>query len=543
MAVFQRTLLHTMILSGLFLQGCGDGYPGGDTNRPEEDPDSDNPPGALTYSVGGNIENLEGTVTLKNRDESLEVSTSGDFTFVEKVAENRNYRTSVSVQPEGGLCYVEGATTSEEGEVAKAGLVEQEAISDIQVNCFRQDVIFRASVSNDEAQANDSSTQASLSYDGSVAVFASSSSSFGNVTGFQQIILRNQRDGSTALVGVAGNGDSREPEMSYNGEYVVFTSEASNLVSGDSNGVSDVFLYTKADDSLRCLSCTTESGVSEGASYNASISRDGQKIAFVSEAENYLDSDDNGVADVFVYDLAESTITRVSLTDAEEQADGASYGADISADGNHLVFISDAANLYDGDSADTPDLFLRDLADESTAHLSTGHTGDLKYSNPSISADGAVVGYVLELNPEADSSCELDSDFARQGTVTTCEAHVLIGGNNDRASYAAAGGSSDGSAFNARISDSGKWLVYSSNATDIVSDDGNAKVDAFIYDVTEKTNARVSVKDGGGEANGHSHRPAISGDDRFVSFESDSTDIVADITNGKTDAFVAPSGK
>src|SRR5439155_409199 len=153
---------------------------------------------------------------------------------------------------------------------------------------------------------------------------------------------------------------SSNPSLSADGRYVAFASDASNLVTGDTGGRGDIFVRD-----LQTGVTTRASLDSGGAQGNASsdlpaLSADGRYVAFASDASNLVSGDTNNVGDIFVRDLQTGVTTRVSLDSSGTQANGSSSGPAISADGRYVAFTSLANNLVSGDTNNTWDIFVRD---------------------------------------------------------------------------------------------------------------------------------------------------------------------------------------
>ncbi|MEG4519824.1 DUF4347 domain-containing protein, partial [Microcoleus sp. AT9_A5] len=157
-----------------------------------------------------------------------------------------------------------------------------------------------------------------------------------------------------------GDSDSYEPSISADGRYVVFGSEASNLVTGDTNGTSDIFLRDTLNNTTTRLSLDSAAAEGDSESYQPSISADGRYVVFGSYASNLVTGDTNGTDDIFLRDTLMNTTTRLSLDPAAAEANSDSYEPSISADGRYVVFASDASNLVTGDTNGTEDIFLRD---------------------------------------------------------------------------------------------------------------------------------------------------------------------------------------
>lgn len=202
---------------------------------------------------------------------------------------------------------------------------------------------------------------------------------------------------SAAPGGVPGNKPSFSPDVSANGRFVVFGSDATNLVPGDTNGRRDVFVRDTQNRTTRLVSKGLNGRQSNGASYFTNISDDGRFVSFVSRASNLVLGDTNGKDDVFRADLSTGKIIRVSVGAGGVQANGASEGARMSANGNSIVFGSAASNLIRGDTNGVNDVFLRDISTGVTRRLSTTSQGNQNLASSraaAISPNGSIATWV-----------------------------------------------------------------------------------------------------------------------------------------------------
>ena len=119
--------------------------------------------------------------------------------------------------------------------------------------------------------------------------------------------------------------------------------------------------------------------------------------------------------------------------------------------------------------------------------------------------------------------------------------HDIGTGNTERVSVATDGTQANSGSFSAQISDDGRFVVFRSNASNLVADDSNQRFDIFVRDRSAGETVRVSIPDGGGEPDNHSYLPAISGDGTCIVFESDATNLVGDDTNRARDIFLTPN--
>jgi len=253
-----------------------------------------------------------------------------------------------------------------------------------------------ASVSTFGFYGNGDASAPSLSADGQWVAFQSSAS---NLIGFDNngasdVFLKDLQSGflhrlSGAGGGiVAASGASHDPSVSDDGRYVAFHSSAPDLVPGDTNGEQDVFVYDLQLSTVTLASFDLWGGPTNGASYSASISGDGQRVAFVSEATDMALFDDNGVADVYLYTQGSPVIGFLSQSWAGA-ANGSSYRPSISGDGQRVVFESQASDLVPGDDNGVSDVFLWQAFQMQLVSAGMGgEVGDAFSGHPDISPDG-----------------------------------------------------------------------------------------------------------------------------------------------------------
>jgi len=177
--------------------------------------------------------------------------------------------------------------------------------------------------------------------------------------------------------GVQGNDDSYRSSISSDGRYVAFVSDATNLVTGDTNVSGDVFVYDRDTDTIERVSVNNIGVQGDGNSDYPSISSDGRYIAFHSLATNLVTGGDTNIGyDVFVYDRDTDTIERVSVNNSSLQGNNHSINPSISSDGRYVAFDSDATNLVLGDFNVSTDVFVSDTqADPSSPPGEDGGSG------------------------------------------------------------------------------------------------------------------------------------------------------------------------
>jgi len=256
--------------------------------------------------------------------------------------------------------------------------------------------------------ANAGSTDSILTPDGAFVVFTSDATNVTAITGGPaNIYRRNLSTGSTEMVsvdttGTAPGGGAGGASISADGRYVAFSSDSSDLVTLDANGREDVFVRDTTNRVTTLVSVATTLGGADGVSFGPSISADSSRIAFLSTSTNLVDGviDNNGVQDVFIRDLGDSTTRVVSATVDGTSTGNSSLGstqATLSRDGRFVAFRSDATNLVAGatDANAVNDVFLRDLSTDTTILLSLTEdgqaSGNFSSGGPILSADGGTV--------------------------------------------------------------------------------------------------------------------------------------------------------
>ena len=411
-------------------------------------------------------------------------------------------------------------------------------------------------------------TQPSVSSDGRYVAFTSSATNLvaNDLNTVLDVFVRDRTAGTTKRVsvssaGVEGNNNSSQPSISADGRFVAFSSTATNLVSGDTNGVADVFVHNLQSGETTRVSVVTggnqgctpagnpPSCTGSGASQAPSISSDGRYVAFQSAA-TYLATgvpadDTNGVVDVFVHDRNGTATTRVSVVTGGGQGcagspctgAGASTLPAISRDGRMVAFTSAATYLATGvpagDTNNQLDIFAHDRQTTTTTRVSvaTGGTQSNGPSNPSgISGDGRYVAF----GSEATNLVAGDTNG-----VSDVFLHDRTSGATTRVSVTSGGAQATGgpSSFPS-LSFDGRVIAFDSAATNLVGGDTNGVSDVFHHDRVAGTTARVSVTAGGGQANGGSFFPNLSDDARYTAYTSEATNLVVGDTNAAPDIFV-----
>lgn len=264
----------------------------------------------------------------------------------------------------------------------------------------------------------------------------------------------------------------------------------------------------------------------------AAISANGRFVAFYSRSTNLAANDTNRVDDVFVRDRWQNVTERVSVGHDGAQGNDASFRPAISADGRFVAFASAATNLVAGDTNGQIDVFVRDRTAGTTQRVNVGSDGAQSKGNsgdPAISADGRFVSFFSTA-----------SNLVRHDTngATDVFVHDRITGKTERANVGASGTQANFGSAESALSADGRYVVFESSAEKLVPGDTNGWGDVFVRDREAGTTQRVSVGQGGAQANLYSQFGAISADGRFVVFVSAATNLVPGGSNGQWGMFV-----
>jgi Tol biopolymer transport system component len=297
----------------------------------------------------------------------------------------------------------------------------------------------------------------------------------GDANGLTDVYLRNRLDGVTTLVtaglgGSAANGQSGMPEISADGRFVAFESDASNLVSGDTNNTTDVFLYDVDEAATTLVSAGRAGGGAHGWSGSPSISADGRFVAFASDAWDVAPQNTFG-RQVFVYDRALGTTEVVSVDDwGTPGSYGASFDPSISADGNVVAFGSLSSTLVANDFNNEVDVFVHDRAAATTRRVSlprgaslSGEEGNGRSDEPQISGDGTIVAF----RSDATNLVAGDTNDASDAFAVNVSTGAIT-----RLSSAADGTVGDGWTQAPILSADGSLAIFASSATNLAGDDG-----------------------------------------------------------------------
>ena len=387
----------------------------------------------------------------------------------------------------------------------------------------------RVSVDSAGVAANAGSTNGVLSADGRYVVFQSSATNLVTGVSGTQVYRHDRMSGVTLLVSVAstgtpGNNVSRDPSVSANGRYVAFASFATDLVDGDTNSMSDVFVRDMQAGTTALVSSAGSpadgtSGLS-GLSGAREISDDGRYVAFTSFATNLAAGTNNGRQQIYVRDMTTDAVVRASVDAATGAAgDRTSQTPAISGNGQVVAFRSESTNFSPlSTSGVTPEIFARDLVSGTTTLESPGAAATGRSATtPALSFDGRYMAFESTgvLDPRDLDNGTLDVYLSDRVAGTT----VLASLSNNPIPGATSASPS--------ISGDGRWVGFQSLDDKLVVGDANGLFDVFLYDRTTETIKLVSLNDADEQANAGSFGPSVSFDGHLVLFGSTATNLAA----------------
>ena len=340
---------------------------------------------------------------------------------------------------------------------------------------------------------------------------------------------------------VEANDRSQKPAISSDGQLVAFVSKASNLVANDTNfncgpskteNCPDIFLHNRSTNVISRLSISSVGVQGDFWSDSPAISDDGRFVAFVSVATNLIPGDTNGQPDIFLRDIQAGQTRRVSISSSGGQSNGASISPALSSNGRYIAFISSANNLVPNDSNSVQDVFVHDTVTGVTNRVSISSTGqEANYwsSHPAISANGRFVAFV------SHASNLVNGDTNNTGDVFV---HDRQTGATGRVSVASNGAQSNHISWAPDISADGRYVVFSSNANNLVLSDTNQWGDIFLRDRLNNTTELISATTNRGPANSWSQFPVISNDGSYLAFFSWANNLTANDQNSWPDIFL-----
>ncbi len=373
----------------------------------------------------------------------------------------------------------------------------------------------RVSVSSTGTQANNSSDWVDLSADGRYVTFYSFASNLvaGDTNGVSDVFVHDRQTGETERVSLMADGSETtgsayNPALSGDGRVVAFAT-GQDLVTGESTAISSIYVYDRLSDTLT-LAVQGEDG-SRVQTDDPDLSHDGQRLFFTSVDGTLVPNDTNAVQDVFELEIPTGTLRRLSLNSYDEEGSIESYFSDSSSDGHFVVWSSQSPEFVAGDTNGVGDVFLRERRD--TPFPTRTPTATL---TATATATPRIPPYPNE---------QFLPLIVREKRLTDSLFLLNITAHGNGASYAPVTARHGGVA------------AFVSDADNLVPGDTNGQPDIFVWERATRHITRVSVSSTGAQVAGRSDRPAISEDGRYIVYTAWADGVVPEDTNGKADIY------
>jgi Tol biopolymer transport system component len=340
---------------------------------------------------------------------------------------------------------------------------------------------------------------------------------------------------SVSSQGTRGDGSAGQARMSADGRYVVFASGSTNLVPGDEGHDGDIFLRDRRMGRTTRITLSRDGAETDGHSSYPTITPDGRYIAYLSDASNLVPGDTNGQDDVFVLDRRTGRTSRVSVSTAGAQADFRSVlRPAITPDGRYVAFLSWATDLVAGDTNDAIDVFVRDRRTRTTTRESVSPTGAQADGHSGWEPALSADGRFLAFSSDATNLVPGDTNGTDDVFVRDRRT-----GRTSRISVSTAGAQARSYSFQTTMTADGRYVAFTSNAPNLAAGDTNRVNDVFVRDRWAGTTTRVSLSSAAGQGNGHSADPVFGAAGRYLVFASAATDLVPGADrNGAYDVFL-----
>jgi len=240
----------------------------------------------------------------------------------------------------------------------------------------------RVSVDSSGAQGDAGSGRPSLSADGRYVAFASDATDLvaGDTNGRTDVFVHDRQSGVTERIsvdsaGAQGNGPSGDPSISADGRHVAFHSDATDLVVGDTNGRTDVFVHDRETGVTERVSVDSGGAQGNGSCFEPSLAEHGRFVAFWGRADNLVPGDTNSSWDIFVHDRVTGITERISVDSSGVEANSWSFYPSSSVDGQVVAFSTGADNLVAGDTNGHSDVFVHERCDATWTNYGAGFPG------------------------------------------------------------------------------------------------------------------------------------------------------------------------
>ncbi len=343
--------------------------------------------------------------------------------------------------------------------------------------------------------------------------------------------------------GSANKSPASAPSISADGRFVAYESKSSNLVPGDNNKKSDIFVYDRQTGQTTLVSRSSTGELGNQHSTEPDISDDGRFVVFTSKASNFIESASSrkrgdGTHDrgpglsIYLHDRDTGMTRIVSVASDGTPGSGRSWLPSISGNGRFVLWTSHANNLVPGDvNRIKRDPFIHDTMTGVTQFVDLSSQGKHVWSGGSYGAasyDGRYVSFQSKANDLVPNDNNRDFDVFVRDMVLGVTTRVSIGTDGTEGDFIAE--KSD-------ISNDGRFVVFQTKSV-LVPEDTNGKIDIYVRDMWLNTTSLISLSSTGEQGDQDSTKPRMTGDGRFIAFLSKASNLVSDDNNGKQDLFV-----
>ena len=338
--------------------------------------------------------------------------------------------------------------------------------------------------------------------------------------------------------GIVGNNRSDISDIDGTGRYVVFESTATNLVANIStNGLNQVYRKDTVTGEVNLVSSDSSNlQAANNASFSPAISDNGRFVVFHSAATNLSSITTSGILQVYIKDLTDGSIELVSRDINATAGNATATNAVVSNDGRYVAFQSGATNLSTLNNNGAVQIYLKDMADESVDMVSRETTLTGGANGLSANADISNDGRFVVFESNATNLVFPQTTNINRIYLVDMNVPDII----EPVSVDANGADAQGSSFNPAVSDNGRYVVFESNAANLdPAFDNNNATDVFLRDRSTPSTTLVSINPVTGEsADNTSSNAVISGDGVYVAFQSRAGNIVVDDNPGVVDIYV-----
>lgn len=375
-----------------------------------------------------------------------------------------------------------------------------------------------------------------ISADGRYVAFSSYSSTMIDDGGDGGVFLKDLETGTVTRVSTSSSGvpawGGDYPSISADGRYVAFQSYDPNLAPGNDRGETQIYVKDLQTGAVRLASSDSNGNAANGYSSIAHISADGRYVAFGSYASNLVEGDNNGMTDIFLKDLQTGAITRVTTgMDGGDSNGESSDWGVVSAGGRYVAFESDASNLVAGDNNNENDVFLKDMLTGTVRILSRAADGGGANEDSWVPFMSPDGRYIV-FDSEASNLVAGDTNGKDDVFLFDTQTEALT-----LVSTSADGVQGNGHSLNPVISNDGRFVAFRGYATNFGQAGNTVTSSVFVKDLVTGEVACVSLTPDGTPSTGWSYNIGISGDGRYIMFGSEAGDLVTNDTNGSVDVF------